>query len=187
MTMKFPFIEDTLRNKLEAGTGISVDCLTCKRTARLDVAALVRRAKVSRLSTTSNPTGLPAYPSQTSWVKLRSRNPSRAVQCRIKRRINVASILDVSPGFCCSSRTMNRLSSSRYMTLAVGQLARRGGDQLGRARKCSVRRRRLHKSQGPHHSSRLMRLAQNSQRFRDDNVHQNKDVKRIAGTRSTTC
>lgn len=32
-----------------------------------------------------------------------------------------------------------------------------------------------------------MRLAQNSQRFRDDNVHQNKDVKRIAGTRSATC
>ncbi|WP_292572971.1 hypothetical protein [Mesorhizobium sp.] len=34
------------------------------------------------------------------------------------------------------------------MTLAVEQLARRGGDQLGHARKCSDRRRRLHKSQG---------------------------------------
>ncbi|WP_245418878.1 hypothetical protein [Mesorhizobium sp. WSM3864] len=31
MTMKFPFTEDTLGKKLEAGTGLSVDCLTCKR------------------------------------------------------------------------------------------------------------------------------------------------------------
>ncbi|WP_192254247.1 hypothetical protein [Mesorhizobium silamurunense] len=40
--MKFPFTEDTLGKKLEAGTGISVDCLTCKRNAVLDVAALVK-------------------------------------------------------------------------------------------------------------------------------------------------
>lgn len=41
--MKFPFSEDTLGKKLEAGTGLSVDCLTCKRKATLDVAELVRR------------------------------------------------------------------------------------------------------------------------------------------------
>lgn len=28
MTTKFPFAEDTLGKKLEAGTGLSVDCLT---------------------------------------------------------------------------------------------------------------------------------------------------------------
>ncbi|WP_292233240.1 hypothetical protein [Mesorhizobium sp.] len=27
MTMKFPFVENTLGKKLEAGTGLSVDCL----------------------------------------------------------------------------------------------------------------------------------------------------------------
>ncbi|RWB57115.1 hypothetical protein [Mesorhizobium sp.] len=41
--MKFPFTEDTLGKKLEAGTGMSVDCLTCRRHAILDVAGLVRR------------------------------------------------------------------------------------------------------------------------------------------------
>lgn len=43
MTMKFPFVENTLGKKLEAGTGLSVDCLTCKRKAALDVAELVKR------------------------------------------------------------------------------------------------------------------------------------------------
>jgi hypothetical protein len=43
MTTKFPFTEDTLGKKLEAGTGLSVDCLTCKRKATLDVAELVKR------------------------------------------------------------------------------------------------------------------------------------------------
>ncbi|WP_192245275.1 hypothetical protein [Mesorhizobium silamurunense] len=40
MTMKFPFTEDTLGKKLEAGTGMSVYCLTCKRNAVLNVADL---------------------------------------------------------------------------------------------------------------------------------------------------
>ncbi|AZO28548.1 MULTISPECIES: hypothetical protein [unclassified Mesorhizobium] len=43
MTMKFPFTENTLGKKLEAGAGLSVTCLTCRRTAVLDVAALVER------------------------------------------------------------------------------------------------------------------------------------------------
>ncbi|RVD73347.1 MAG: hypothetical protein E5V62_07570 [Mesorhizobium sp.] len=43
MTMKFPFVEDTLGKKLEAGTGMSVDCLTCRRNAVLNVAELVKR------------------------------------------------------------------------------------------------------------------------------------------------
>lgn len=43
MTMKFPFTEDTLGKKLEAGTGLSVDCLTCRRKAHLDLAELVRQ------------------------------------------------------------------------------------------------------------------------------------------------
>jgi hypothetical protein len=43
MTTKFPFTEDTLGKKLEAGTGLSVDCLTCRRKAVLDVAELVKR------------------------------------------------------------------------------------------------------------------------------------------------
>jgi hypothetical protein len=43
LTLKFPFAEDTLGKKLEAGTGLSVYCLTCKRTALLDVAELVSR------------------------------------------------------------------------------------------------------------------------------------------------
>lgn len=43
MTMKFPFTESTLGKKLEAGTGLSVYCLTCKRKAVLDVAELVKR------------------------------------------------------------------------------------------------------------------------------------------------
>ncbi|TIU00974.1 MAG: hypothetical protein E5W55_01605 [Mesorhizobium sp.] len=42
MTMKFPFTEDTLGKKLEAGTGLSVDCLTCRRKAT-HVAELVKR------------------------------------------------------------------------------------------------------------------------------------------------
>ncbi|TIT80519.1 MAG: hypothetical protein E5W56_08645 [Mesorhizobium sp.] len=43
MTMKFPFTEETLGKKLEAGTGLSVDCLTCKQEAALDIAELVKR------------------------------------------------------------------------------------------------------------------------------------------------
>jgi hypothetical protein len=43
MTMKFPFTEDSLGKKLEAGTGMSVYCLTCKRNAVLNVADLVKR------------------------------------------------------------------------------------------------------------------------------------------------
>lgn len=43
MTKKFPFVEDTLGKKLEARTGMSVDCLTCNRRAIFDVAGLVRR------------------------------------------------------------------------------------------------------------------------------------------------
>ncbi len=43
MTMKFPFTEDTLGKKPEAGTGLSFYCLMCKRTAILDVAELARR------------------------------------------------------------------------------------------------------------------------------------------------
>ena len=43
MTMKFPFVEDTLGKKLDAGTGMSVDCLTCNRKAVLNVGELVRR------------------------------------------------------------------------------------------------------------------------------------------------
>ncbi|RVD33854.1 hypothetical protein EN812_31600 [Mesorhizobium sp. M4B.F.Ca.ET.169.01.1.1] len=43
MTMKFPFVEDTLGKKLEAGTGLSVDCLTCNRMVVLDVAELAKR------------------------------------------------------------------------------------------------------------------------------------------------
>jgi hypothetical protein len=38
-----PFVEDTLGKKLAAGTGLSVYCLTCRRTALLDVAELVKR------------------------------------------------------------------------------------------------------------------------------------------------
>jgi hypothetical protein len=41
--MKFPFAEDTLGQKLEAGTGLSVYCLTCKSTAVLDLAEMVKR------------------------------------------------------------------------------------------------------------------------------------------------
>jgi hypothetical protein len=41
--MKCPFTEDTLGQKLETRTGLSVHCLTCKRSAMLDVAELVRR------------------------------------------------------------------------------------------------------------------------------------------------
>ncbi|SFN89005.1 hypothetical protein SAMN03159463_00797 [Mesorhizobium sp. NFR06] len=42
MSNKYPFVEDTPGKKLEAGTGISVYCGTCKRKVRLDVAELVR-------------------------------------------------------------------------------------------------------------------------------------------------
>lgn len=40
---KYPFSEGTLGRKLEGGTGLSVDCLTCRRKAVLDVAELVKR------------------------------------------------------------------------------------------------------------------------------------------------
>jgi hypothetical protein len=43
MGKEFPFVEDTLGKKLEAGTGLSVYWATCKRTADLNVAELVRR------------------------------------------------------------------------------------------------------------------------------------------------
>ncbi|MDX8527068.1 hypothetical protein RFM68_21445 [Mesorhizobium sp. MSK_1335] len=43
MSNKYPFVEDTLGKKLEAGTGLSVNCLTCKRRAVLGVAELVSR------------------------------------------------------------------------------------------------------------------------------------------------
>ena len=41
MTMKYPFVEDTLGKKLQAGSGLSVDCMTCHRNVKLDVQALV--------------------------------------------------------------------------------------------------------------------------------------------------
>lgn len=43
MSNRYPFSEGTLDGKLKAGTGLSVDCLTCRRRASLDVAELVRR------------------------------------------------------------------------------------------------------------------------------------------------
>ncbi|WP_192181687.1 hypothetical protein [Mesorhizobium amorphae] len=43
MTMKYPFVEDTLGKKVAIGTGLSVDCMTCRHSAVLDVAALARR------------------------------------------------------------------------------------------------------------------------------------------------
>ncbi|MBZ9847818.1 hypothetical protein LB565_07440 [Mesorhizobium sp. CA14] len=43
MGNKYPFVEDTLGKKLQAGTGLSVYCLTCKRTAALNIAELVNR------------------------------------------------------------------------------------------------------------------------------------------------
>ncbi|TGT70979.1 hypothetical protein EN802_22030 [bacterium M00.F.Ca.ET.159.01.1.1] len=43
MGKEYPFTEDTLGKKLVAGSGLSVYCLTCKRTALLDVAELVKR------------------------------------------------------------------------------------------------------------------------------------------------
>ncbi|SFP97749.1 hypothetical protein SAMN03159463_05295 [Mesorhizobium sp. NFR06] len=43
MSNKYPFTENTLGKKLEAGTGLSVYCLTCKRRATLDIAELARR------------------------------------------------------------------------------------------------------------------------------------------------
>jgi hypothetical protein len=43
MGKEYPFIENTFGKKLEAGTGLSVYCLTCKRTALLDVAEMVKR------------------------------------------------------------------------------------------------------------------------------------------------
>ncbi|RWH73412.1 hypothetical protein [Mesorhizobium sp.] len=43
MGKEYPFLEDTLGKKLEAGTSLSVYCLICKRTALLDVYELVRR------------------------------------------------------------------------------------------------------------------------------------------------
>ncbi|MDX8493083.1 hypothetical protein RFN29_16045 [Mesorhizobium sp. VK22B] len=43
MTMKFPFVEDTLGKTLQIGLGLSVDCLTCHRYVMLDVPTLARR------------------------------------------------------------------------------------------------------------------------------------------------
>ncbi|RWB77480.1 MAG: hypothetical protein EOQ50_05330 [Mesorhizobium sp.] len=43
MGKEYPFSESTLGGKLAAGTGLSVYCLTCKRRAVLDVAALAKR------------------------------------------------------------------------------------------------------------------------------------------------
>jgi hypothetical protein len=43
MSNKYPFSEGTLGGKLKAGTGLSVDCLGCRRRAVLDVAELVKR------------------------------------------------------------------------------------------------------------------------------------------------
>jgi hypothetical protein len=39
MTMKYPFVEDTLGKKVSIGTGLSVDCLTCRRHVVLDFRA----------------------------------------------------------------------------------------------------------------------------------------------------
>ena len=43
MTMKYPFVENTLGKKLQIGSGLSVDCMTCNRHVKLDVQALVDR------------------------------------------------------------------------------------------------------------------------------------------------
>ncbi|MFK0690953.1 hypothetical protein ACFX5Q_22555 [Mesorhizobium sp. IMUNJ 23033] len=43
MTMKYPFVEDMLGKKVAIGTGLSVDCITCRRHVVLDVPALARR------------------------------------------------------------------------------------------------------------------------------------------------
>jgi hypothetical protein len=43
MSNAYPFVEDTLGKKLEAGTGLSVYCGSCKRPAVLNVAELVKR------------------------------------------------------------------------------------------------------------------------------------------------
>jgi len=43
MTMKYLFVEDTLGKKLQIGSGLSVDCMTCRRHADLDIQALVDR------------------------------------------------------------------------------------------------------------------------------------------------
>ncbi|TPN74529.1 hypothetical protein FJ987_24845 [Mesorhizobium sp. CU2] len=43
MAKEYPFVENTLGKKLQAGTGLTVDCLTCRRRARLDIAELVKR------------------------------------------------------------------------------------------------------------------------------------------------
>ena len=43
MGKEYPFSEATLGGKLASGTGLSVACLTCRRKAALDVAALVKR------------------------------------------------------------------------------------------------------------------------------------------------
>ena len=40
---EYPFVEDTLGKKLEAGTSMSVDGLTCRRKAQLDIAEPVKR------------------------------------------------------------------------------------------------------------------------------------------------
>ena len=43
MTMKYPFVENTLGKKLRIGSGLSVDCMTCRRHVHLDLHALVDR------------------------------------------------------------------------------------------------------------------------------------------------
>jgi len=43
MGKEYPFSEATLGGKLAAGSGLSVDCLTCRRRAVLNVADLVKR------------------------------------------------------------------------------------------------------------------------------------------------
>ncbi|GLQ81482.1 hypothetical protein GCM10007881_50030 [Mesorhizobium huakuii] len=40
MGKEYPFVEDTLGKKLEAGTSLSVHCMTCQRKAVLDVAEM---------------------------------------------------------------------------------------------------------------------------------------------------
>ncbi|MDF3167704.1 MULTISPECIES: hypothetical protein [unclassified Mesorhizobium] len=69
MTMKFPFTEDTLGKKLEAGTGLSVYCLTCRRSAVLDFAALVKRLGPDHKSLLCVPVDGIAYRTVVRWRK----------------------------------------------------------------------------------------------------------------------
>jgi len=61
MGKEYPFVEDTLGKKLRAGTGLSVDCLTCRRQAVLDIAELVKR-----LDGTNFPKNIPSIAPETS-------------------------------------------------------------------------------------------------------------------------